>query len=96
MLSESGLYKHFWAKATNTTMYLINRSPCSAINIQTPMHVLTRKKPNLTHLRPFDCVAYIHTNQGKLNLKATKGIFIGYPTGVKGFKVWLIDEKMCD
>ena len=89
MLSESGLPKQSWTEATNTIVYLINRSSCSTINFQTPMSVWTRKKPNLTHLRPFGCIAYIHTNQGKLNPRATKGVFIGYPTGVKGYKVWL-------
>ena len=39
MLSEFGLPKQFCAEATNTAVYLINRSPCSAINFQTPMNV---------------------------------------------------------
>ena len=95
MLSESNLPKRFWAEATNTAVYLINRSPCSSINFQTPMHVWTGKKPNLSHLKPFGCLAYIHVNQGKLNPRALKGIFIGYPSGVKGYKIWLIEEKKC-
>ena len=70
-------------------------SPCSAINFQTPMHVWTGNKPNLSHLKPFGCLAYIHINQGKLNPRALKGIFIGYPNGVKGYKIWLIEEKKC-
>ena len=95
MLSESGLSKHFWAEATNTTVYLINRSPCSAINFQTLMHAWTGKKTNLSHLKPFGCIEYIHVNQGKLNPRAIKGIFIGYPNGVKGYKIWLVEEKKC-
>ena len=39
MLTESSLSKRFWAEATNTTVYLINRSPSSALNFKTPMHV---------------------------------------------------------
>ena len=95
MLIESGLSKNFWAEATNTIVYLINRSPWSAIDFKTPMHVWNGTKPNLDHLKPFGCLAYIHTNQGKLNPRAMKEIFIGYHTSVKGYKVWLIDEKKC-
>ena len=61
----------------------------------THMHIWTGRKPNLIHLKPFGYVAYIHTNQGKLDPRASKGVFIGYPTGVKGFKVWLLNEKKC-
>ena len=49
----------------------------------------------MSHLKPFGCLAYIHINQGKLNPRALKGIFIGYPNGVKGYKNWLIEEKKC-
>ena len=59
------------------------------------MHVWTGTKPTLTHLRPFGCLAYIHISQGKLSPKALKGVFFGYPMGVKGYKVWHIDEKKC-
>ena len=95
MLSESGLSKRFWAKASNIVVYLINRSPCSALNFKTPMHVWTGTKPTLTHLRPFGCLAYIHVSQGKLSPRALKGVFLGYPMGVKWYKVWLIDENKC-
>ena len=53
------------------------------------------RKPNLTHLKPFGCIAYIHINQGKLNPRAYKAVFIGYPTSVKGYKVSLLNEKKC-
>ena len=59
------------------------------------MHVWNGKKPNLIHLKSFGCIAYIHTSQGKLSPRATKGVFIGYPSGVKGYKVWLLEEKKC-
>lgn len=38
---------------------------------------------------------YIHADQGKLEPRALKGVFIGYPPGVKGYKVWLIEQKQC-
>ena len=60
------------------------------------MHMWTGRKPNPTPLKSFGCIAYIHINQGKLNPRACKSMFIGYPTSVKGYKVRLINEKeMC-
>ena len=59
------------------------------------MHVWSGVKPRLDHLKPFGCIAYIHVNQGKLDPRAVKGVFIGYPLGVKGYKIWLINDKKC-
>lgn len=41
------------------------------------------------NLKIFGCTAYIHSNEGKLEPRAKKGIFLGYPDGVKGYKLWL-------
>ena len=61
------------------------------------MQIWTGRKPNITHLKHFGCIAYVHISQGTLNPRAVKGVFIGYPFGVKGYKVWLIDDKkMCN
>lgn len=38
-------------------------------------------------------MVYIHVDQGKLRPRALKGVFIGYPPGVKGYEVWLLDEE---
>ena len=59
MLSGSDLSKKIWDEATSTAVYLINRSPCSARSFMTPMHMWTSKKSNLSHLKPFGCLAYI-------------------------------------
>ena len=95
LLNESGLPKKFWVEATSTIVYLINRSPSSVINFKTPMQLWTGRKPNIAHLKPFGYIAYVHISQGKLNPRAVKGIFIGYPFGVKGYKVWLINDRKC-
>ncbi|GJR52310.1 retrotransposon protein, putative, ty1-copia subclass [Tanacetum coccineum] len=42
----------------------------------------------------FGYVAYSHVNQGKLKPRATKFIFLRYPDGVKGYRLWrLYDIK---
>ena len=44
-------------------------------------------------LRVFGCVAYAYVKQGKLEPRALKGRFLGYPDGVKGYRLWCIDLK---
>ncbi|GJZ72238.1 retrotransposon protein, putative, ty1-copia subclass [Tanacetum coccineum] len=47
---------------------------------------------NYEMLRIFGCVAYSHVNQGKLKPRAIKCIFLGYPDGVKGYRLWRLDD----
>lgn len=46
------------------------------------------KTPDLSNLKVFGCVAYVHTKQGKLELRALKCMVLGYPKGTKGYKLW--------
>jgi len=39
-------------------------------------------------LRVFGCTAYAHVDNGKLEPRAIKCIFLGYKSGVKGYKLW--------
>ncbi|CAA7043751.1 unnamed protein product [Microthlaspi erraticum] len=93
MLSESGLEQKFWAEAASTAVYLTNRTPSSAIEFDIPEERWTSAVPSLESLRRFGCIAYVHSSDGKLNPRTKKGIFTGYPEGVKGFRVWLLEES---
>ncbi|GKD10648.1 retrotransposon protein, putative, ty1-copia subclass [Tanacetum coccineum] len=44
-------------------------------------------------LRIFGCVAYPHNKQGKLELRAVKCILLGYPEGVKGYRLYRLDDE---
>lgn len=55
----------------------------------------TGKPANYSFLRVFGCEAYYHVNEGKLVPRAKKGYFVGYPSGVKGFRIWCPEEKKC-
>lgn len=95
LLNESGLEEKFWAEAVATAVYIINRTPSSANDYNIPEEVWLGKAPGYQHLRRFGCVVYVHIDQGKLKPRALKGVFIGYPTGVKGYRVWLLEERKC-
>lgn len=62
-------------------------SPSSSLNLKTP--------PNYSGLKVFGCLALAHVKQDKLDARANSCVFLGYPPGVKGFKLWCIDKKKC-
>lgn len=95
MLSDSGLPKMFWAEATLTAVTLINKTPSSVLKFEIPDKRWNGKQPAYSYLRRFGCLTFVHSDEGKLVPRAKKGVLLGYPPGVKGFKVWLIDEKKC-
>ena len=41
----------------------------------------------------FGCPAYAHVRDGKLEPRAKKCIFLGYASGVKGYRLWCNDTK---
>ena len=49
-------------------------------------------KPSLSYLRIFGCLAYAYVKQGKLEPRVKKCLFIGYPSGVKGYKLWNLES----
>ncbi|GJR86957.1 retrovirus-related pol polyprotein from transposon TNT 1-94 [Tanacetum coccineum] len=92
LLIQSGLPDSFWAETTVTAAYLINTSPSTALEKKTPKDLWLRHPTNYEMLRIFGCVAYSHVNQGKLKPRAIKCIFLGYPEGVKGYRLWRLDD----
>ena len=88
MLSNSRMNKRFWAEAANTACYLINRSPSIPLNKKTPIEVWSGTPADYSHLRVFGCTAYAHVDNGKLEPRAIKCLFLGYGSGVKGYKLW--------
>jgi len=87
MLSNVGLHRHFWAEATSTACYLITRSPSIAFNKKTPIEVCYGSLANYLELRVFGCTVYAHVDNRKLEPRAVKCIFLGYKSGVKGYKL---------
>ena len=72
---------HYWAEAVATAVYIMNRTPIAAVHGMTPEEKYSGRKPNLSHLKVFGCIAYVHVLdelRTKLDLKAEKCIFIGY------------------
>lgn len=41
----------------------------------------------------FGCSAYAYVNEGKLEPRSKKCIFLGYASGVKGYRLWCTNPK---
>ncbi|KAK4406592.1 Retrovirus-related Pol polyprotein from transposon TNT 1-94 [Sesamum angolense] len=89
MLISSGLPKSFWGEALVTAAYLINRSPSVPLNGKIPEFVWTGHAVDISSLRVFGCSAFFHQSVDKLAPRSKKCAFIGYPNGIKGYRLWL-------
>nr|XP_009608721.1 uncharacterized protein LOC104102655 [Nicotiana tomentosiformis] len=87
-----GLQKSFWAEAVNTAYYLENRCMIRPSLNKTLYELLNGRKPKLTHLRTFGCKCFVLNNGkealGKFDAKSDEGIFLGYSSQSKAYKVY--------
>nr|GEX26143.1 retrovirus-related Pol polyprotein from transposon TNT 1-94 [Tanacetum cinerariifolium] len=60
-----------------------------------PSHVTSRGGNSIdySNLKVFGCPIYVYVNEGKLVPRDVKCIFLGYGSGVKGYRVWCPDPK---
>jgi hypothetical protein len=94
MLYNAGLGKAFWAEAISYASHLINRLPAAANEGKMPMEVWSGKPcTDYKYLHIFGCSAYYHVRESKLDPRAKKALFMGFSTGMKGYRLWCPDEK---
>lgn len=97
LLIESGLDKSFWAEAVSTATYLWNKCPSTSIAGSIPEEKWSGRKVDTKHLRVFGSRAWSHlrsySRHGKFDPKATECVLLGYPEGVKGYRLWDLKNK---
>jgi len=89
MLNEKNLPNDFWAEAVVIVIYIMNRTPTIVVHGMTPEEKFIGKKPNVSHLIVFGCIAYVHIpddKRSKLDPNAEKCIFIRYSLEQKGYR----------
>ncbi|MCI30598.1 retrovirus-related pol polyprotein from transposon tnt 1-94, partial [Trifolium medium] len=91
MLLGAGLPKSFWGEAVTTAAYLINICPSTGIDLKTPMEVWSGRPADYSNLKVFRSLAFAHIRQDKLDARAEKCVFLGYPEGVKGYRLWKME-----
>jgi hypothetical protein len=80
-LQNAHLPKSLWGEAIKTVYYLKNRSPSSALSGYTPYEKARNEKPNISHFRIFNSLAYTHVlkeKRTKLMSHTNLGVFVGY------------------
>jgi hypothetical protein len=79
----------FWEEAVVTTIYILNRSPTKALDGRMPYEAWHGRKPAVSHLRVFGCLAFAKElgHIGKLDNRSTPGVFIGYAEGSKAYHI---------
>ena len=88
MMFYANVPKRFWSQAVLTATYIINRLPSRILNSKSPLEVLKHRKIDLSHLRVFGSVCYVHVqakHRDKLDPRAIKCIFLGYSSTQKGY-----------
>ncbi len=89
ILTSVKLSIRLWEKAIMTVIYLKNRSSITALNNITFYKAWHDKKPDLSYLHTFECIAYHHVKKArrKLNDKSLKCQFLSYEK-VNQFRLW--------
>jgi hypothetical protein len=88
--------KFLWSEAVMTATYLINRMPSRILGMKTPYEMIFGKNEFIVPPKVFGCTCFVRDHRpsvGKLDPRAVKCIFIGYPSGQKGYKCWSPSER---
>ena len=88
MTGKVDLPKSFCGYALKTTVYILNRVSSKSVEV-TPYEIWTNKKPYLSHIKVWGCLAYVkQTVLDKLEAKSDKRLFVGYPKETIGYQFY--------
>ncbi|XP_024006537.1 uncharacterized protein LOC112083045 [Eutrema salsugineum] len=96
LLFQANFPVSFWGEAVFTAAYLINRTPSFIHEGRSPYEILHGQKPDYTQLRVFGSACYVHRitrDKDKFGERSRLCVFVGYPFGKKGWKVYDVERK---
>jgi len=92
MINDNSLPKYFWADAISTACHVLNRVLIRPVLKLTPYEIYKGRKPNISYFKAFGCKCFIlnngKSNLGKFDPKADEGIFLGYSSTSKAYRVY--------
>jgi hypothetical protein len=91
MIHSKNLAQHFWGEAVNTAYHIINRVYLRPETNKTPYKIWRGKKPTVKYFKTFGSKCYIlrdRENLGKFDTKSDEGIFLGYSTNSRAYRVF--------
>ena len=90
MCAHAGLPCSLWAEAASTATYMYNQLPNMPLKGKSPHKVWYNRKPDLSNLRVFGCVAYAlvpAAKRRKFDDHTMKMKFLSYHEGHRGYKL---------
>ncbi|KAK3010974.1 hypothetical protein RJ639_010854 [Escallonia herrerae] len=96
-LHAKNLPRELWAEAMRCACHVINRLP-PWLGIKSPFELLYNVKPDVSHLRVFGSICFVHVSKSdrtKLDPKSKKCLFIGYDLNRKGWRCMDPVTKRC-
>ncbi|KAG7546410.1 Integrase catalytic core [Arabidopsis suecica] len=95
LLFQVALPTSFWGESVLTAAYLINRTPTPILDGKTPYEILYSTSPAYDHMRVFGSLCFAKKQSArsdKFQERGRKGIFVGYPHGQKGWRIYDIES----
>jgi hypothetical protein len=92
MIHDQDLPMCLWEEEAMTSIYVQKQLSHSELGFKTLEEMLTRKKPEVSHLKIFGCPVFIHIlkeKRNKLEPSGNKGIFVGYCEVSKAFRIYI-------
>ncbi|KAG7558923.1 Ribonuclease H-like superfamily [Arabidopsis thaliana x Arabidopsis arenosa] len=96
LLFQAALPTSFWGESVLTAAYLINRTPTPVLDGKTPYEILYSTSPTYDQLRVFGSLCFAKKQSArsdKFQERGRKGIFVGYPHGQKGWRIYDLESN---
>ncbi|KAL6565862.1 hypothetical protein OROHE_004917 [Orobanche hederae] len=93
---QANLPIYFWGESVLAAAHLINRTPSSVLSNHTPFEKLFGYSPFYNAIRVFGSLCFAHNQNSKgdkFESRSRKCIFVGYPFGKKGWKLYDLDTN---
>lgn len=93
---QAHLPLQFWAECVSAAAFLINRTPSPNLGDRTPYELLHNRVPPYSSFRVFGCLCFATQNpriRDKFAPRSRKCVFIGYPPGKRGWRLYDLETK---